>query len=225
MTTDKSKNYAGLKKYTLQSGAAVFGVCAMDYAGMEVLEISPAVAESLPTGVSIGVALSSKIMEEIDGKPTKMYMYHYKQINYLLDKIGVLVTNYIQDRGYQAMPIPASQVVGEMRGHLSHRELAARAGLGWRGRNNLLVSPQLGSRLRLVSVLTDFPLKTDKPLKDGCGSCRMCVQACPAGAIHENRENFDLDTCFRKLVEFRSLLGIRHHICGVCVKACEPGKQ
>jgi len=43
------------------------------------------------------------------------------------------------------------------------------AGLGWIGRNNLLVNEELGSQFRLASVLTNMPLKIDKPVKNGCG--------------------------------------------------------
>jgi len=120
------------------------------------------------------------------------------------------------------LPIPASQVVDwkEQRAHLSHRAVAVSAGLGWRGKNNLLVDPDFGSRVRLVTVLTDMPLRDDSPLTDGCGTCKRCVNACPAGALGNTPEEYRLDLCYEQLKIFSKLPGIGHNICGVCVRAC-----
>jgi epoxyqueuosine reductase QueG len=97
------------------------------------------------------------------------------------------------------------------------------AGLGWIGRNNLLVNPELGSRHRLVTILTDMPLVPGRPLDRDCGDCFACLQTCPAQAIKENEEDFDHWACFDKLKEFRRQV-VGQHICGVCVKACKGPK-
>jgi epoxyqueuosine reductase len=60
---------------------------------------------------------------------------------------------------------------------------AARAGLGWIGKNNLLVSPALGSFVFLATLVTDVTLVYDEPLESRCGSCERCVAACPTGAL------------------------------------------
>jgi epoxyqueuosine reductase QueG len=90
------------------------------------------------------------------------------------------------------------------------------------GRNNLLVNYELGSRFRLVTILTDMPLEVNEPLERDCGECRKCLSVCPAEAIRERREDFDHWKCFEKLREFHKLPNIGQHICGICVKAC-PG--
>jgi len=98
------------------------------------------------------------------------------------------------------------------------------AGLGWIGRNNLLVNPQLGSRYRLVTILTDMPLVNDEALNRDCGKCMACLKTCPAKAIKENKEDFDHWACLDKLKEFRRQGVVGQHICGVCVKACKGPK-
>jgi epoxyqueuosine reductase QueG len=132
------------------------------------------------------------------------------------------VCNYIQKIGYSALPIPASQILDwqSQKAHLSHKKIGVLAGLGWIGRNNLLVNKKLGSQFRLVSILTDMPLKTDKPTKDNCGVCRACIEICPPAAIKEKIQDFDYLKCFEKLKEFQKQRLVDQYICGVCVNAC-----
>jgi epoxyqueuosine reductase QueG len=136
------------------------------------------------------------------------------------------MTSTIQDLGYQAMAIPASQIVDwkNQKGHLSHKHVAQAAGLGWIGRNNLLVNEQFGSRIRLVTILTDLPLAIDSPSSKDCGSCRDCLSVCPAGAISERQVDFDHLRCYEQLRTFAKTLHFSHNICGVCVKACKGFK-
>jgi epoxyqueuosine reductase QueG len=163
------------------------------------------------------------VLEDIVDKPTPLYFHLYRQVNFFLDRAAFLLSSHIQDSGYNALPIPASQIVNweRQQGHLSHKKIGRLAGLGWIGRSNLLVNPDLGSQFRLVTVLTDMPLPPDKPLESDCGECMLCLSSCPAGAIKETKEDFDHQTCFEKLKEFRRSGIVSQFICGVCVNACK----
>jgi epoxyqueuosine reductase QueG len=220
------QNVGKIKTFCRQSGAPLFGVA--DLRSMEkgnaLLPLS--VFDQLPFGVSIGYHLSDAILEGIENQPTPLYFHHYQRVNIALDAIGLGVTSMIQGLGFQALPIPASQILDwkTQKGHLSHKHVARAAGLGWIGRNNLLVNERFGSRIRLLSILTDFPLAPDSPSVKDCGSCRACIKVCPAGAIKERQQDFDHLRCYEQLKTFTKTLHFSHHICGVCVKACR-GKE
>jgi epoxyqueuosine reductase QueG len=72
----------------------------------------------------------------------------------------------------------------QLRANISQIDLAARSGLGWIGKNGLLISAEHGTRVGIGTVLTDAALKHDAPLAQGCPEdCLLCVEQCPAAAL------------------------------------------
>lgn len=111
---------------------------------------------------------------------------------------------------------------------LLEREWAVRAGLGWIGRQGCVVHPELGCCLFLGALLTDIALASDVEREPGCGPCRLCVQACPTGAIQDDG-TVDARRCLSYLTiehrgaipeEFRSLVGATLYGCDCCTAVC-----
>ncbi len=181
----------------------------------------------LDKAICLGVRLSKQVLNSIGDAPTKLYFHHYKTANFFLDQLGFRVAGWIQRKNALALPIPASQIVDweKQSAHLSHKKVGVLAGLGWIGRNNLLVNEKLGSQFRLITILTDMNLKAGKPTKNSCGKCFACLSVCPAETIKKEPNDFDHHKCFEKLKEFQKQHVVEQYICGVCVKACKGNKK
>lgn len=115
-------------------------------------------------------------------------------------------------------------------GPLLEREIAVRAGLGWFGKNTMLINPRLGSWLFLGELLLDLELAYDAPLcADRCGTCTRCVDACPTRCILPDR-TLDASRCVSYLtielkseeipLEHRSSVADWLFGCDVCQEVC-----
>lgn len=119
-------------------------------------------------------------------------------------------------------------------GPVLERELARRAGVGWFGRNTMLLHPRRGSYFFLGSLLTEVELSEDTPFEaDHCGRCNACVEACPTGALLGRDANgapvMDATHCISYLTiehrgpipaELRPAIGNRVFGCDICQEVC-----
>ncbi len=182
------------------------------------------ISGNLGFAIVLGIRLSEQVLRTVIRAPTWTYYHHYRAVNFALDQAALFITGECQRMGYRALPVPASQILDweRLEGHLCHKELGALAGLGWRGRNNLLVNPDYGAQVRYATVLTDLPLPDGDPsdVCGNCGSCIRCIEVCPVGAIHEDAADFELDRCAAQLRRFSRSEKLNSMICGLCVRVC-----
>ncbi|QEK12544.1 epoxyqueuosine reductase [Crassaminicella thermophila] len=223
------------KTVILKEKIKKWGASKVGFAFLE--DLLPKDLKHLKTGISIAVRLSDEIIAQIEDTPTHTYFHHYRTVNTYIDQITLKISMQLQNWGYLAMPIPASQSVNidgkQYSGIFQHRTAATRAGIGWIGRNACLVTEEFGPRVRLGTVLTNMEAIYDKPVEESqCGSCKKCVRACPALALRgelwypgiKREELVDAKACSMHMHNHYQHIG-RGVVCGICVRVCPKGNQ
>ena len=233
----KTFNYTEIMKDKITGwGADLVGIA--DVVPLKGLKMDPPdLLEPFVRAVSIAIKLPLAAFEQIVDRPTPIYKSVYTTANLILDQIAFRAAMALQNDGFHSLPIPASQVLDQENWYaaVSHKAVARMAGLGWQGKNLLLITPQYGSRVRLVTVLTRAPLDVDGPVKNRCGDCTACQDACPAQAIkgistethYKNRdEAMYFSRCVEKVAgEFAKIPEVGVPICGICIKVCPFGRK
>ncbi|MCL4111903.1 UNVERIFIED_CONTAM: hypothetical protein GTU68_063555 [Idotea baltica] len=109
------------------------------------------------------------------------------------------------------------------------RDWARHAGLGWKGKNTLLIHPRAGSYFFLAELIIDLELEADQPIRDYCGTCRKCIDACPTEAISKEGHIVDGSKCISYLTielkeeiptEFSEQMDGWMFGCDVCQDVC-----
>ncbi len=166
--------------------------------------------KGFPNAVVTGVALSPKYLQKITVSPdyvqnmilnnlTDMDEFHNKEI--FIDRLADYIAGFLSAKGFSAFSQSEDHL--EMTGNynkttkrtpLPHKTVAGLAGLGWIGKNNLLISPDYGSAFCMCTVLTDAPLITvfNPPAAPECGSCTICIEICPKNALTGNNWNLNV---------------------------------
>jgi len=114
-------------------------------------------------------------------------------------------------------------------GPIMESELAQRAGLGWIGKNSLLINPEQGSYFLLAEILLGIELEADQAVtNDFCGSCTRCIEACPSDCILPNR-TIDANRCISYLsIELKDVIPTENRTqmdnwvfgCDICQEVC-----
>ena len=113
-------------------------------------------------------------------------------------------------------------------GPVQERVYAQYAGLGWIGKNACVINPRVGSWILLAEIICSLPLAPDQPSMDQCGTCTLCLDACPTSALVAPRV-LDATKCVSYLtIEYRGAIpeehreGIGNHLfgCDVCQEVC-----
>ncbi len=219
-------------------GADYFGVADLTPARSTILEQGGIEITEYPRSISIGIALLHPIVNQLLRRHERAVAVSYRShcydiINARLDQIISRLSSVLQRGGHKAYPVPASKRVDDDRicAVFSHKLSAHLAGLGWIGKNCLLITPDMGPRVRWATVLTDAPLATGRPMDERCGDCLECVNICPMKTFtgHSFRAEepraarFDAGKCdqyFSKMKEKNAETAV----CGLCLYTCPYGR-
>jgi epoxyqueuosine reductase QueG len=195
-------------------------------------------------GISIGKRLDDRIVDSLLEGPTLEYFHHYNDVNKQLAELTDRIHNDLSSVNINSLPVIPTISVGSpkykkylesLSYDISHKMVATRAGLGWIGKTDLLISKEFGPRLRLVTILLDQnPGSTARPVeKSRCGECDICVVRCPAKAatglkwdvsVHRDKF-FNAFRCREKCGELaRQKLNVNERICGLCINVCPVGR-
>lgn len=184
------------------------------------------------SGVAIAVPIPKKIIIDLQKAPTKEYYDLYSSLNKKLNRIVLAGEEFLKNKGFEAYAQTTDRVKVEPDHitRLPHKTVAVRAGLGWIGKNCLLVTSKYGSAIRISSLLTNAPLVCAEPISYSmCGNCTLCVEKCPAQALKgtlweagiQREKLVDVNKCFKKQVEIMyEETGIKKDLCGKCFAVC-----
>jgi epoxyqueuosine reductase len=203
-----------LKRELLDHGATVVGIAGLrGYLSGEIAHLDRA--------VSIGV--DRKLNEDTLA---------------LLTKLQKRTVRFLKARGHRTLAIPPDSdrrkgtFVSKLYSLFNHKMAATSAGLGWIGKNGLLISPGHGPRLSLATVLTDAPMRPDVPIEHClCGECVLCIEHCPSQAITGAKwsrtspftELVRLGACRSHKTGKRQIAGKPN--CGLCINICPFGRK
>lgn len=191
------------------------------------------VRNNMTYGIAVVVAIDPAVIKGIEYGPTMEYCNEYDNLNRKLDEIVTLGAQYIQSKGYEAVAQTVTEVSKtqtEYSSILPHKTIATRAGIGWIGKNAMLVTKEFGSAVRISAILTNAILQADQPMNESrCKNCTRCMEACPGEAITGLNWNiashrdlfFDPVKCrraARKITKER--LNIEKTLCGKCIFVC-----
>jgi epoxyqueuosine reductase len=184
-------------------------------------------APNLPTAISMMMRLDADVVRDISEGPTPAYLDDYRRLNRALDLATAALAKAIMENGGHAERVRSTQSVSDDEPVFPHKTAATQAGLGWIGKTGLFVSRQFGPAVRLATVFTDLPLTAARPFLVGhCGTCDLCVRACPAGAGRDvtwtagmpRGQIVDVVVCRRQME--RAGEPTLRDICGICIAAC-----
>jgi len=203
-----------LKQFLLDEGATLVGVG----------DVTPALSREIAhLGRGVAIAINRSLTRETVG---------------LLIRLQALAEGWIKANGYRSLSIPPDsdrrndKLITKLYKLFCHKTAATCSGLGWVGKNGLLINRQYGSKLCWATVLTDAPLPVDEPTgRSECGDCDLCVKHCPSGAI--KGEHWSLNDPLRELVRYDKCRALKvgktalasKPNCGFCITVCPYSRR
>ena len=193
---------------------------------------------SFGKGILIALPFTREAMlENMNGLPRR-YLAEHDPMTRQLQYLKKITVNFLKARGYEATgDTPASVIdYDALRSPLPQKTVATLAGIGWIGKNAMLVTEEAGSAVRMTVALTNAPLACGTPVtKSRCApGCTACAEICPGkaplGGLWEagvDRDSFfDAHVCQAAArARAKALLGCGEAMCGLCVSNCPFTKR
>ena len=219
-----------IKTIALEEGLSLAGIA-------DISDVADRPYPEMTRALVVAVRLSDAVFDEVKNEktPTHVYFHQYRTTNAFIDQALFRVGLKIQAKGYRVVQVAASQSISKngngYQALFSHRAAAIRAGLGWIGKSNALVTEAFGPRVRLGTLMIEADLEADLPKWESmCGNCKACVSACPAYALTGelwtkgiSRDAIvDVRACSEHMHSAYQHIG-RGVVCGLCIANCPKG--
>ena len=183
-------------------------------------------------------ALSSEILHLNRGIAIAVNRNLNRETIEMLSRLQGLAEEWLRSKGYRALVIPPDsdrqkdKLITKLYKLFCHKTAATCSGLGWVGKNGLVINREYGSKLSWATVLTNAPLDPDEPVRESeCGDCDLCVTHCPSGAIRG--DHWSISEPKKKIVAYEKCSALkeeRHRLegkpnCGFCVTVCPYSRR
>jgi epoxyqueuosine reductase QueG len=183
-------------------------------------------------------ALSSEILHLNRGVAIAVNRSLNHETVEILSKLQRSAEEWLRSRGYLNLVIPPDsdrrkdKLITKLYKLFCHKTAATCSGLGWVGKNGLVINRQYGSKLSWATVLTNAPLDPDEPVRESeCGVCNLCVMHCPSGAIRG--DHWSISEPKKKIVAYEKCSALKKERqslegkpnCGFCVTVCPYSRK
>jgi len=217
-----------MKEFVLSKGADLVGIASVSRFDGAPDGHKP--EDILPDAKTVIVCAKRFPNSVVMAGPATSYQHMMTILYNQLDLIAYEMAIYIEQQGGLAIAVPSDEPYYDWdpdklhgRGDLSHKHAAQAAGLGRLGKNSLLITPEFGNRVQLVSVVTNLDLEPDPLVEDElCPSeCIICIKSCPVKAITDE-EQVNQRVC-RSYMFLKLPKGQIIESCRECRKVCSIG--
>ena len=186
----------------------------------------------------VSEALTSEIMHLNRGVAIAVNRSLNRKTVEILSMLQGLAVGWLSARGYRTLSIPPDsdrrkdKLITKLYKLFCHKTAATCSGLGWVGKNGLVINRQYGSKLSWATVLTNAPLVADTPIRESeCGDCDLCVRHCPSGAVKGHL--WSVREPRKKIVAYEKCTALKDKRqslenkpnCGFCVTVCPYSRR